>query len=392
MKNLLILFLITACISCKNSTDKKAETSPVGLEKLQAKIDSLFNSKIGENEPGAAIAISYGQELIFGKGYGLRDLETKEPITLNTNMRMASVSKQFTALCILSLIDKDLLSLNDTISKFWNFPVFKDITVEHLLNHTSGLADYEEPYFLERWDKSKIVENKDILKWLETNPKPLFEPGNGWEYSNTAYLVLALLVEKVSGQEFSSFAKENIFNKAGMENTNFYNLAKPIEIKERAYCYEKDSLGNWEKVDGFFMNGILGDGAVYTSVNDYLEYDKTLRNEELLSKKAHELIFKPSSNIDGEWPNTGHEMIDLYPFFKNKEIGYGMAWIVTDDMATHRGSWYGTRTMVVRRLDEPLTILLFMNSNSDKRELLMIETFELVNQYLKTTANNTYSK
>ena len=141
MKNLLILFLITACISCKNSTDKKAETSPIGLEKFQAKIDSLFNSKIGENEPGAAIAISYGQELIFGKGYGLRDLETKEPITLNTNMRMASVSKQFTALCILSLIDKDLLSLNDTISKFWNFPVFKDITVEHLLNHTSGLAD-----------------------------------------------------------------------------------------------------------------------------------------------------------------------------------------------------------------------------------------------------------
>ena len=95
-------------------------------------------------------------------------------------------------------------------------------------------------------------------------------------------------------------------------------------------------------------------------------------------------------NIDGEWPNTGHEMIDLYPFFENKKIGYAMAWIVTDDLSTHRGSWHGTRTMVVRRMDEPLTILLFMNSNSDKREILMIETYELVNQYLKTIANKGY--
>jgi CubicO group peptidase (beta-lactamase class C family) len=388
MKNLLILFLIAVCISCKTPKDKTPEPEAIGLEKLQARVDSLFNSKIGAYEPGAAIGIAYGQEMIFGKGYGLRDLESKEPITITTNMRMASVSKQFTALCILSLIDKGLLSLNDTISTFWSLPVFRDITVEQLLNHTSGLADYEEPYFLERWDKSRIVENKDILKWLETNPEPSFKPGEGWEYSNTSYLVLALLVEKVSGQEFSAYAKENIFNKAGMQRTHFYNLAHPIEIPERAYCYEKDSLGTWEKVDGFFMNGILGDGAVYTSVHDYLEYDKALRNKALLSKKAHELIFKPSSSIEGVWPNTGHEMIDRYPFFENKEIGYGMAWIVTDDLSMHRGSWYGTRTMVVRRMDEPLTIVLFMNSNSDKREALMIETYELVNNYLKTAAKS----
>jgi CubicO group peptidase (beta-lactamase class C family) len=386
MKNLfLVVTLLSLIVSCKNSVDKKAETNSIGLEELQASIDSLFNSTIGENEPGAAVAVSYKQEMIFGKGYGLRDLETKEPITLNTNMRMASVSKQFTALCILSLVDKELLSLEDPLNKFWDYPVFKNITVEQLLNHTSGLADYEEPYFLQKWDRSKIVENKDILAWLAANPKPIFQPGEGWEYSNTAYLVLALLVEKVSNQEFASYAKENIFNKAGMENTNFYNLAKPIEIQERAYCYEKDSLGNWEKVDGYFMNGILGDGAVYTSINDYLAYDKALRNYALLSEKAHELIFKPSSKIDGTWPNTGHEMIDLYPFFKNKDIGYGMAWIVTDNLSMHRGSWFGTRTAVVRRMDEPLTILLFMNSNAETRESLMIQTYELVDAYLKNT-------
>lgn len=388
MKKNLIVFLIIACFSCKNSIDKKTEPTSIELERLQTSIDSLFNSKISENDPGAAIAVSYNEELIIGKGYGLRDLETKEPITLNTNMRMASVSKQFTALCILSLVDKGSLSLNDSMSTFWDYPVFKNMTVEHLLNHTSGLADYEEPYFLEKWNRSKIVQNKDILEWLVTNPKALFKPGGDWEYSNTAYLVLALLVEKVSGQDFASYAKENIFNKSGMKKTNFYNLAKPIEIKERAYCYEKDSLGNWMKVDGYFMNGILGDGAVYTSINDYLEYDKTLRNNALLSKNLHEVIFKLSSHIKGEWPNTGHEMIDLYPFFQNKEIGYAMGWIVTDNLSMHRGSWNGTRTIVFRKMDEPLTILLFMNSNSEMRELLMIETYKLVNQYLNTTANN----
>ena len=111
MKNLLII-LVIVCVSCKSPIDKKTETKSIELEQLRASIDSLFNAKIGENEPGAVIAVSYNQEVLFGKGYGLRDLEGNKPITLKTNMRMASVSKQFTALCILSLVDKGLLSLN----------------------------------------------------------------------------------------------------------------------------------------------------------------------------------------------------------------------------------------------------------------------------------------
>ena len=253
--------------ACASPPDKEDKVDSVAFEILQTSIDSLFHANIGENEPGAAVLVAYKGEMLIGKGYGLRDLENKEPITTSTNFRMASISKQFTALCVLSLIDKGLLSLDDPIDKFWPYPVFKNITVEHLLNHTSGLGDYEE-VFLNEWDRSIIVENKHILDWLSTNPKPLFEPGKGWEYCNTAYLVLALLVEEVSGEEFSLYAKKNVFEKAGMKNTNFYNLAKPIDIKERASCYEKDSLGNWKKVDGIFFNGILGDGAVYTQVHN----------------------------------------------------------------------------------------------------------------------------
>ena len=381
MKNLLILFLLLF-VACKSSPDKEGEEGSVAFEKLQTGIDSLFNAHIGENEPGAALLVAYDGEMLIGKGYGLRDLENNKPVTATTNFRMASVSKQFTALSILSLVDKRKLSLSDSLVTFWPYPVFKNITVEHLLNHTSGLADFEE-VFMEEWDRSKIVENKHILDWLSTNPKPLFEAGKGWEYSNTAYLVLALLVEEVSGEEFSLYTKKNVFEKAGMNETNFINLAKPIVFKERAGCYEKDSLGNWERIDGFFMNGIMGDGAVYTSLNDYFEYDNALRNESILSATTHKIIFKPSSSLS---PN---KMIDRFPFLNKEDasLSYAMGWFVTDDITMHTGGWYGTRTVVVRERNRPLTITIFSNSDSSFDELI-IKTYELVDNYLKNTANN----
>jgi len=382
MKNhLLIIIFAFLLISCKNSNDKKAETNSTNLKELEVKIDSLFNSKIGINEPGAAVLVSYDQKMIIGKGYGLRDLETKTPITINTNMRMGSVSKQFTALCVLNLVDEGLLSLSDSITKFWDYPVFENITVQHLINHTSGIADYYEN-FDENWDKNRIVENKDILEWLATNPKPLFESGKSWEYSNTAYIVLALLVEKISGEEFSKYAKKNIFNSAGMKQTNYYSLANPTEINERAFCYEKDSLNNWGKVDGNYMNGMMGDGAVYTSINDFHAYNNALQKQSIVSKKMHELIFKPSSI-------PLNETIGLN-FLNNAEENYGIGWFLTKDFAFHTGSWIGTRTIVVKELDRPLTIAIFLNSASSDTRILIEETYKFVDEYIKTTANNGY--
>jgi len=363
---ILYIVLTIIFISCKSASNKEIETKSFELEKLQASIDSLFNSEVGQNEPGAAILVSYDGEMIIGKGYGLRDVENNEPITASTNMRMASLSKQFTALCILSLIDKGMLSLNDEAYSYLPYPIFKKRTIEHLLNHTSGLPDYYE-YFERNWDKSKIVENKNVLNWLSTNPDPVFEPGKKWEYSNTAYLMLALIVEESSGTEFSKYAKENVFMKAGMLRTNYFNLAQPIEVPERAYCYEKDSLGHFSMVDGFYMNGIMGDGAVYTSVNDYFKYDLALRNETIVSSKTHELIFKPSSThqVDG---------VDRH---------YAMGWGVTDSTAVHSGGWFGTNTYVKRYLNRPLTFAIFMNRNTLWENDLIGKADSLIVEYLK---------
>ncbi len=366
MKNLIIVLLIIL-VSCGAPSDKKIETESIELERLETSLDSLFNSHIGDYEPGAAILVSFDGKMIIGKGYGLRDLERKEPITKNTNMRMGSVSKQFTALTILKLVDEGKISLNDSVYSIFPVETFKDgTTVEQLINHTSGEEDAEEAFFNE-WDSTKIAENKDVLNWYSEENRTLTKPGEKYQYNNGIYEFIPCIVEELSGKDFAEFAKENVFVKAGMEKTNFFNLANPVQIEERAYCYEKDSLGIWKKMDGHFLNGLLGAGGVYTSVNDYFQYDLALRNKTILSQRNHEIIFKPSST----------EIVN------GNERYYAMGWGVTDTTATHTGGWFGTNTFTKRYLDKPLTIAIFMNRNTLFTNNLVRKTDSLVFEYVK---------
>ncbi len=381
MKNL-VFFLVLALLGCRAPADKKETAIADRQQELRREVDSLFHSKIAADGPGAAVLVAFDGKKLVADGFGLRDLEGEAPITPATNMRMGSVSKQFTALCILRLAERQLLSLSDPVTNFWPYPVFAGITVRHLINHTSGLADYEKA-FMEDWDRSEIVENADVLDWLQTNPAPLFPPGTRWEYSNTAYLVLALLVEKVSGVPFATFAKEEVFKPAGMERTTFYNLADPVDIAERAFCYEKDSSGNWARTDDFFLNGVMGDGALYTSAEDYFRYDKALRDTALVSDQMYSRIFAPSSVAI---PTEGgfFAFMSDFSFWDKQDIFYAMGWFRSGDIAVHSGSWYGTRTFVLHELERPLTIALFLNSDAaDLRKDLLNETWELVDQYLQ---------
>lgn len=379
----LVLLVLLPLLCCKSPSDKKV-TSKDQKELLVQQIDSLFDSKIRTPGPGAAVLVTYEGEIRFSKGFGERNIEDAAPVTSATNMRMASVSKQFTALCILRLADQKMLSLNDQVTDYWPYPVFAGITIEHLLNHTSGIADYEA-HFMEDWDRSVIVENKDILTWLKTNPEPVFPPGSRWEYSNTAYLVLALLVEKVSGIPFDTFAKEQVLGPAGMGRSTFYNLADPVEIEQRAFCYEKDSSDIWVRTDDFFLNGVMGDGALYTSIDDFSNYDTALRNKAILSEEMHAKIFAPSAMAIPK-DNGLFTFMSEFSFWEGEDIFYAMGWFRSGDIAFHSGSWYGTRTFVIHELGRPLSIALFLNSDSaDLRKDLLDEVWLLVEQYLKET-------
>jgi len=307
--------------------------------------------------------------MLIGKGYGLRDLKTKEPITPSTNMELASVSKQFTALSILSLVDKGQLSLSDSVYDLFPYPTFKDVTVEQLINHTSGLADAEAAFHTE-WDASKIATNTDIINWYKKEDRKILKPGEKYEYNNGTYEVLPSIVEKISGQEYSKYVSENVFTKAGMKNTIFFNHSKPVSIKERASYYEKNDSGNWEKMDGHFMTGVLGAGGVYTSLEDYFQYDQALRNESIFSKATHQLIFKPSSTYDNE----------------GETMNYAMGWGVSENAATHSGGWFGVSTYTKRYLDRPLTIAIFMNRSSLFNDDLVDKVDELALNYIKAVS------
>lgn len=371
MKNLIFL-LVVICVSCNSAPKKKTDVAAMALEQLRADLDTLFQAEIEENEPGAAVLVAFDGKMIIGKGYGLRDLENKTPITKSTNMRMGSVSKQFTALTLLKLADVGKVALKDSVYSILPIASFKDATtLEQLINHTSGKADAEEAFFTE-WDSTKIAENKDVLAWYSKSDRTLTNPGENYQYNNGIYEFIPCIVEQVSKQDFADFAKENIFNAAGMTKTNFFNLAKPIKIEERAYCYEKDSLGNWIKVDGHFLNGLLGAGGVYTSVDDYFQYDLALRNSSILSEATHDIIFRPSSTdtVDGA----------------NRH--YAMGWGVTDSTASHTGGWFGTNTYTKRYLNKPLTIAIFMNRNTLFDTDLIRKTDSLAVDYVNTMATH----
>lgn len=340
---ILLAMLILTCVE-RNIENRIDEEESAAIFKYQ--IDSLVRDHINVNEPGLALLISYKGEKLVCKGYGLRDLVANVPITAKTNMRLASVSKQFTALCILTLVDRGLLSLDTSVYEIFPYLIFKNISVENLLNHTSGLPDYYD-HFNSNWNRKKIVENKHVLNWLKTNPKFLFEPGSDYRYCNTGYIVLAEIVQKISGMEFSEYARKNVFEVVNMKEANYYNLAKPRTIKERAYCYQRDSIKKFVKMDGFFMNGIMGDGAVYCNIDDYYEYDKALRlkSKRLLNKMDFDVIFKPSVTYE----------------YEGKPKHYALGWSVTDSTAAHTGGWLGVDTYTKRYLDFPLTIALFSN-------------------------------
>ncbi len=375
-RNILTIGYFIIITSCSTPTNKVSDQAQISFEQLQANIDSLFHAEIGSDKPGAAVLIAYDGNLLMGKGYGLSDLDNNEHITPSTNMRMASVSKQFTALTMLSLVDKGMVSLQDTLYSYWPYKVFENITIDQLINHTSGLPDYEEA-FMRNWDRTRVATNQDVLNWLATDPTLLSVPGSTFQYSNTAYLVLALLIEKISGQDFPSYAQSEIFTKAGMAQTNYYSLANPIDIQERAYCYEKDSLDEWAKVDGFFLNGVVGDGAIYTNIEDYFEYDQALRANSVLSEHIHQLIFQPSSPTGSYGRDHGFTFVE-----RSEEVYYGMGWFLIGDIAFHGGGWYGTRTIVIRELERPLTIAIFRNSDQSPIGLLNA-TYEWVNKYLR---------
>ena len=261
-----------------------------------AKIEAIFADLKSETAPGAAVLVLRDGRVLFSRGYGVTDLRSLGKIDAQTNFRLASVSKQFTAMAIMLLVHDGKLRHDDRLTNV--FPDFPDygraISIRHLLNHTSGLQEYEDLMTPDNGaSPEKIPQIKDagVLALLKQQTATKFVPGTKWEYSNSGYAVLAMVVEKVSGQGFGQFLQERIFGPLKMQNTIAYERGKN-EVPHRAYGHTSKEAG-WQETDQSSTSAVLGDGGIYSSLNDLTKWDEALRHHRLLSEAETRPAFTP---------------------------------------------------------------------------------------------------
>ena len=321
-------------------------------------IDAIFSALKSRNAPGAAVLVVYNGKAVFRGGYGVTDLRSKHTITSQTDFRLASFTKQFTATCIMLLVHDGKLHYDDHLTDI--FPEFPDyggkITIRNLLNHTSGLPDYEE-LLMKQYpntpdEKIPQILDAGVLKLLEKQTAGKFPPGTKWEYSNSGYAVLAMVVEKVSGKPFGRFLQERIFVPLKMNHTLAYEKGKN-EVPHRAYGHTKEKDA-WRETDQSPTSAVLGDGGIYTSIDDLVNWDRALREHTLLSAAEMQPALTPVQ------PTGGSAKFESGP-----PVSYGFGWFLDPYQGrkrmSHDGSTIGFRTTIQRLPDDNLTIIVLAN-------------------------------
>ena len=348
--------------------DAQTQTSEAPTVK---KIDALFSAATSPDAPGLAVLVCQNGKTVFERGYGIRDLRTKSRIDAHANFRLASFTKQFTAMAIMLLVHDEKLHYEDKLTQiFPGLPAYaKEITLRNLLNHTSGLLNYEELMDAEEktkgpiWTSEHQIQDEEVLQLLEGAPNGFFAPGTSWAYSNSGYVVLGLIVGKVSGQPFAEFLRERIFSPLHMGHTLLYLKGKN-EVDNRAYGHNKDTeVGAFKETDQSPTSATQGDGGVYSNLEDLAKWDDALRNHSLLSEKEMQPALAPVKLNDGSEPHWPAEPGDdnLHP---GKAVSYGFGWFL-DPYKGHRRMWHTGTTMgfrtVIERFGENLTIIILSN-------------------------------
>jgi CubicO group peptidase (beta-lactamase class C family) len=335
---------------------------------LEKRLDSVINSSILQGEPGLALYVEINGETMYNKGFGMADAESKNKIKSNTNFRLASVSKQFTAMCILLLELDQKISFDDPIFRYLpELPpsIGNKILVRHLITHTSGIIDYEE--VMDNTNTTPLLD-LDVLNILSTQKKTYSNPGTEFRYSNSAYALLALIIERVSGQTFPEFMKERIFNPLKMKKSLVYEAA--ISIPNRSFGFARDKNLKLYANDQSSTSAIKGDGGVYTSLDDYKKWTNALWNGTLL-----------------DLPSVLKRLNFSIKELKGSFYGPGWFYFDKDNPALfHSGSTCGFSTYSVNIPGQKTSIVYFSNIAGNS------ETFKKILELLKTEGINSPSE
>ncbi len=306
-------------------------------------LDAHLEATCATGAPGGALLVSVAGEVIYERGIGIADLTTGEAITPNTTFRLASVSKQFTAMAVQLLEQEGQLAYDVTLQQY--FPEFlagigKQVTLRHLLCHTSGLLDYEE-FVEERPDWQ--ISDEEVLAIAASQATTYFAPGTTYRYSNTGYVLLALVVEQVAGIAYADFLRQRIFEPLGMDDSMLYQKGKAIP--KRAMGYARDEAGAIILADQSTCTATKGDGCIYTSVRDYLRWHQALRSKPGMTPALEQVC----TSIEG------------YP-----EGYYGMGWFCARRSSGelemyHTGNTSGFSNLVIRIPEKDVLITCFTN-------------------------------
>lgn len=337
--------------------------SPAGAAERPSvrQIEEVLAPLASGQEPGFAVLVRLNGRTVFEQGYGSRDLRSRAPIDARSNFRLASCSKQFTALSVLLLVQDGKLRLDDRLTDvFPDFPAYgKTITLRNLLNHTSGLVAYEDLmdtlYAGKSWQEIPQISDAGVLDLMAKQTATRFPPGTAWEYSNSGYCVLARVVEKASGLSFSEFLRRRIFAPLNMRNTVAYENGKS-EVKTRAYGYTQDA-GVWLETDQSPTSATLGDGGIYSSLDDLAQWDDALRRHTLVSEAA----LRPA--LTAVALPSGSPPLPIGP--DGAPVQYGFGWFLNPyhdhTRRWHYGESNGFRSAIERFPADGLTIVILAN-------------------------------
>lgn len=335
MKKWIVLMmagLITSCVSEKTMVEK------------QKAVDQIF-ADFQSDMPGAAVMVIENGEIILQKGYGMARVSDQSPVTSKTNFRLASVTKQFTAMSILQLIERGQLKFDTTLTDiFPDFPEYgKAITIRHMLQHSSGIKDYGP---MSSMELGRQFNDQDVVNYLMTLSDVDFRVGEQHVYSNSAYVTFTKIHEKITGQPWLEYVKENIFDPAGMSNTIAFVDGVNV-VSNRAYGHTIETTGDIIETDQNKWSAMLGDGGIYSNLEDFYKWDQALYSEQLLSQEMMDAMFTNQQTNDGLPMNYGYGWrLETY---KDMEIHY------------HTGSSIGFRNIYYRIPSKNFSIVIFRN-------------------------------
>jgi len=306
------------------------------------KVDDYIKAEMQRQRiPGLSLAVMKDGEIILAKGYGLANVEHQVPVKPETIFQSGSMGKQFTATAVMMLVEAGKLNLSDPITNFFaDAPAaWKSITVRHLLTHIAGTTDYPDDF-----DFRRDYTEDELLKRAAGIPLA-FPPGEKWSYSNLGYLLLGILIRKVSGQFYGDFLQERVFRPLNMTTARVISEADIVPNRAAGYRLVRGELKNQNWVSPSLNT--TADGALYLTVYDMAKWDAALYTEKLLKKSSLEQMWTPVKLNDG------------------KTAPYGFGWSLNEvrghRIIEHGGAWQGFKSHIARYVDDKLTVVIFAN-------------------------------